>query len=88
MTLDNTVVYGIAYNTNTAGYTPTGVSGPADSLNIALVDENTAGVVSAGSDTAPGTLWEAHHGSPFAPTTEWVDPPASYVPAVQFKAGS
>ena len=82
VTLPDNVVYGIAYNTNTAGYAPTGVSGPADSLNIALVDGSTA--VSAGSDTTPGTVWEAHHGSPFGATAEW-DP---LVPAVQFKAGA
>jgi hypothetical protein len=81
VTLDNAVVYGIAYNTATAGYNQTGVSGPADSLNIALVNESA---VSAGNDTALDTLWEAHHGSPFASTTEW----APLIPAVQFKAGS
>jgi hypothetical protein len=82
VTLPDDVVYGIAYDTNTAGKTPTGASGPADSLNIALVDEETA--VSAGSDTTPGMLWEAHHGATFASTGEW----HPYIPAVQFKAGS
>lgn len=82
VTLPDDVVYGISYDTNTAGPAPTGVAGPADSLNIALVDE-TSGAVTAGSDTSPGFLWEQPHGGSFASTAEW-DP---YVPAVQFKAG-
>jgi hypothetical protein len=82
VTLPNEVVYGIEYNTRGYGPTPTGVAGPADSLNIALVNEPSD--VTAGSDTTAGTLWEAHSGSSFASTTEW----APYVPAVQFKAGT
>lgn len=81
VSLPNDVVYGISYNTNTAGPAPTGVAGPADSLNIALVNE--PGDVTAGRNTTPGTLWEQPHGGTFASTTEWTP----YVPAVQFKAG-
>jgi hypothetical protein len=80
--LPNTVVYGIEYNTRDFGPAPTGVAGPSDSLNIALVNE--PGDVTSGSDTNPGTLWEEHSGSAFAPTAEW----APYVPAVQFKAST
>lgn len=83
VTLPDDVLYGISYNTNTAGPAPTGVAGPADSLNIALVDE-TSGAVTAGTDTSPGSLWEQPHGGTFAATTDW----APYVPAVQFKAGT
>ena len=82
VTLPNEVVYGIEYNTRDYGPAPTGVAGPSDSLNVALVNE--PGDVTSGSDTAPGSLWEEHSGSPFAPTTEW-DP---NIPAVQFKAGA
>jgi hypothetical protein len=82
VTLPNQVVYGIEYNTRDYGPTSTGVAGPSDSLNIALVNE--PGDVTAGADTTPGTLWEEHSGSSFASTTEW----ATYVPAVQFKAGT
>jgi hypothetical protein len=81
VTLPDDVVYGIAYNTRDYGPAPTGVAGPSDSLNIALVDESS---VSGGTDTNHGTLWEEHSGGSFASTTEW----APYVPAVQFKAGT
>jgi hypothetical protein len=82
VTLPNEVVYGIEYSTRDYGPAPTGVAGPSDSLNIALVDETSD--VTAGTDTRPGSLWEEHSGSTFAPTTEW----GSFVPAVQFKAGT
>jgi hypothetical protein len=82
VTLPNQIVYGITYNTRDFGPSPTGVAGPSDSLNIALVNEPSD--VTAGTDTAPGTLWEEHSGSPFASTTEWTP----YVPAVQFKASN
>lgn len=80
--LPDQVVYGISYNTRDYGPAPTGVAGPSDSLNIALVNE--PGDVTAGSDTNSGSLWEEHSGSTFAATNEW----GSFVPAVQFKAGS
>jgi len=82
VTLPNDVVYGIEYNTRDYGPAPTGVAGPSDSLNIALVTE--PGDVSSGRDTNSGSLWEEHSGGTFAPTTEW----GPYVPAVQFKAGT
>ena len=81
VTLRDDVVYGISYNTNTGGPAPAGVAGPADSLNIALVNE--PGDVTAGTDTSPGSLWGQPPGGAFASTTGW----APYVPAVQFKAG-
>jgi hypothetical protein len=95
VTLPDTVVYGIVYNTRDYGPSPLGVTGPYDSLNIAL---STDADVSAGSDTNPGTVWQ---NSPYASQycdngTAGVfrlDSPTSacwtpYVPAVQFKAGS
>jgi hypothetical protein len=82
VTLPNQIVYGITYNTRDFGPSPTGVAGPSDSLNIALVNEPSD--VTAGTDTTLGTLWEEHSGSSFASTTEW----APYVPAVQFKASN
>jgi hypothetical protein len=78
--LPDNVVYGIEYNTRDYGPGATGVAGPADSLNVALVNED----LTAGSDTSPASLWEEHSGGPFGSTTEW----DSYVPAVQFKAGT
>jgi hypothetical protein len=82
ITLPSDVVYGIQYNTRDYGPTPTGVAGPSDSLNVALVNEPTD--VSAGTDTSSGSLWEEHSGGSFTSTTEW----GSLVPAAQFKAGT
>ena len=93
LTLPDTVVYGIVYNTRDFGPSPRGVTGPYDSLNIAL---SADGDVSAGSSTS-GTVWQntangslycdgglAGTGSFRADFGCW----APYVPAVQFKAGS
>jgi hypothetical protein len=82
VTLPDNVVYGIEYNTRDYGPAPTGVAGPSDSLNIALVTEPSD--ATAGTDTAPGSLWEEHSGGAFAPTSGR----APNVPAVQFKAGT
>lgn len=61
VTLPDSVIYGITYNTNTSGYNPTGSPGPADSLNMALSQEPSA--PSVGSDAFPGTLyWSVHDG--------------------------
>jgi hypothetical protein len=91
VTLPSTVVYGIVFNTRDFGPTPTGVTGPYDSLNIAL---STDGDVSAGTSTSD-TVWQnSPYGSQYcdggldgvgtfrADSGCW----APYVPAVQFKA--
>jgi hypothetical protein len=101
--LPSKVVYGIVFNTRDFGPSPTGVAGPADSLNIALSTQND---VTAGSDPdGPGTVWQ---NSPYAseycdngaagtgafrldsPTRAcWNDGSGTdYVPAVQFKASN
>jgi hypothetical protein len=65
ITVPNEVVYGIAYNTSTNGYSPYGYdtacyasSGGCgyDSLNIALSQDTSN--VTVGSDPNPGTLWQ------------------------------
>jgi hypothetical protein len=55
--LPGQVIYGITFNTNTAGWHPLGVSGPWDSLNVALSKEPSA--PSVGSDAYPGTVYWA-----------------------------
>ncbi len=70
VTLPDTVVYGIVYNTTHFGPTPIGEGAacfssaagcPYDSLNIALSTEPAD--VTAGSDTNTGTIWQ---NSPYA----------------------
>ena len=102
VTLPNTLVYGITYNTSHFGSAPIGEAAacygttagcPYDSLNIAL---STDADVSAGSSTSD-TVWQ---NSPYA--GQYCDGGtggfgmfradsgcwAPYVPAVQFKAGN
>lgn len=102
LNLPNSVVYGIVYNTRDYGPSPLGVTGPYDSLNIAL---STRTDVSAGSSTFSSDVWQ---NSPLASQycdnglagtgTFRLDSPTSscwndgfgayYVPAVQFKASN
>ncbi len=98
LNLPDSVVYGIVYNTRDYGPSPLGVTGPYDSLNIALSNEATD--VSAGTDTNLGTVWQnSPYGSQYCDGglagtgTFRLDSLTSacwtpYVPAVQFKAGS
>ena len=53
VTLPDQVVFGISYNTAHFGYDPTGVSGPYDSLNIAVNDASSVGSFDASA------LWTA-----------------------------
>jgi hypothetical protein len=83
------LIYGLAFNTQTWGYNPTGVAGPYNSLNFAL-----ASVPSVGSDTVPGTAywntltagWYTDGGAggvgTFRQDTNW----SPYTPAVTFTA--
>jgi hypothetical protein len=48
------IIFGIAFNTTTWGYSPTGESGPYDSLNVGL---NDASDPTAGSRPLPDTLY-------------------------------
>jgi hypothetical protein len=57
MVLPTKVIYGISYNTQHAGPHPTGVAGPANSLNIALSEDPTN--VSVGIDPNPGTVFQS-----------------------------
>ena len=63
VSLPSSVVYGVAYNTSTAGYAPVGIQPchatpqgcPYDSLNVGMSNDPTD--VSAGSDPNPGTVF-------------------------------
>jgi len=84
------LIYGLAFNTQTWGYNPTGVPGPYNSLNFAL---NTV-APSVGADTVPGTVywdtltaaWYADGGAggvgTFRRDTGW----SPYTPAATFTA--
>ena len=56
-TLPGTLIYGIAYNTETNGYDPLGGINPADGLNIGMSTEPSE--VTVGSDADPGFLFMA-----------------------------
>jgi hypothetical protein len=81
MTLPNTFIYGIAYNTQTWGYVPIGAAGPYESLNVGL---NGTPPIAVGTDVAPGVVWQSqgNPSGPLAPVTGWTP----YTPAVKFKA--
>ena len=53
--LPSQVVYAISYDTMHQGLHPSGVAGPADSVNVALSHDPTN--VTVGSDALAGTLW-------------------------------
>ncbi|HEV3309753.1 MAG TPA: hypothetical protein VG815_04470 [Chloroflexota bacterium] len=55
VTLPDSVVYGIVYNTQTFGPNPYEVGGPYDSLNVALSQDPTD--LTTGSDPNPGTVF-------------------------------
>ncbi len=59
LTLPDEVIYGVAYNTQHYGVSPTGLPGPYDSLNVSLAQVPPAG----GTDVEPGTtFWDTSHG--------------------------
>lgn len=57
ITVPNSVVWGLAYNTQTYGSNPLGVSGPYNSLNMGLNDY-AAGGVSVGSTDLDKVFWK------------------------------
>jgi hypothetical protein len=86
VSLPSTLVFGVAYNTNTHGYSPIGLPGPYESLNVGLT---TAGP-SVGTDVEPGVVFQnadnayfyTDHGAAglnvFRKDTGW----APYTPAI------
>jgi len=90
-------IFGVAYNTNTSGYSPLYVGGPYESLNVGLANVNGAGVPpSVGTDVDPDVIfWNTEYAGfysdggaggvgIFRPTTDWL----GYQPAVQFMAAA
>ena len=86
-------IFGVAFNTNTWGYSPLGVGGPYESLNVGLANVNGAGVPpSVGVDLDPDVVyWNTVHAGWYSdggvggfgilrPDTGWLN----YQPAVRF----
>lgn len=90
--LPDSLAYGIAYDTNTWGYSPVGQPGPYDSLNVAVIgDGNTISstVPSVGTDPDPDAVLRNYWSySPpagytgYGPETGWT----GYAPAIELLA--
>ena len=90
VTLPNNIVYGIVYNTSNYGPSPYGVTGPYDSLNVALSNESDVTAGSTGSIWL-NSSWNGAYQDGGATTGTFRADGASwspYVPAVQFKASN
>jgi hypothetical protein len=75
LTVPDSLIYTLAFNTQTYGQNPTGVSGPYNSLNFGLTTDGA----SVGSDTYPGSVIRNN-----ALEGDWTP----YTPQVQFNATS
>lgn len=95
--LPDELIFGVAYNTNTWGYSPIGLPGPYESLNVGTSNVGNVGVApSIGTDVDPDvTFWNTSHAGfysdggaggvgTFRADTGWT----GYQPAVQFTAFS
>lgn len=88
--LPNEIIYGIAYNTETHGYTPIGAPGPYNSLNVGVNDlPPTVGVDVEEDALFWNTSFAGFYAdggaggvSIFRRDTEWTP----FTPAIQFKA--
>lgn len=88
--LPDTLIYGVAYNTNSWGYHPLFAAGPYESLNVGL---NAVSGPTVGTDVNPdGVFWNTAYGpfyadggaagiNVFRQDTNWT----GYVPAVRFQ---
>ncbi len=89
LVLPETFIWGVEFNTNTWGYSPLGVGGPFESLNVGLNDDAPPSV---GSDVEGNAVYVNYSHAPFYTDggaggigtfrrdTNW----APYVPAIQF----
>ncbi len=64
VTLPNSVVYGLAFNTANYGANPLGVSGPYNSLNFALNDAAGGGITAGSNNDLDDAFWNTSH-APF-----------------------
>jgi hypothetical protein len=97
ITLPNEIIYGLAFNTQTYGTSPTGYIGPYNSLNFAVGGNNGGSnpfPPTVGTDFNPDAVfwntetasWYADNGAggtgTFRQDTNW----APYIPMVEFNA--
>lgn len=91
--LPDSFAYGLAYNTNTWGYSPIGQPGPYESLNVGVIGDGSAASStqpSIGTDPHPDTVlrnyWDfapvPQGYTGFVPESGWT----GYAPAVEFLA--
>jgi hypothetical protein len=87
--LPETVIFGLAFNTQTWGYDPIGAGGPYNSLNFALAGAPTVGTDLDANDAYWNTMTPANYADngaggvgTFRRDTNW----APYVPMVRFNA--
>jgi hypothetical protein len=76
----DSVIYGLAFNTQHYGYLPTGVSGPVNSTNFGLSTVSP----SVGSNPLPDTAYWNHSGSGFVQDSGWTP----YSGAIEFQSAS
>jgi hypothetical protein len=77
VTVPNELIFGLAYNTEHYGLSPTGVAGPYNSLNFAV-----ASAVYIGSNPEPGVQYQNTSNSGLLASSGW----GSYNAAVEFSA--
>lgn len=77
VTVPNELIFGLAYNTQHYGSSPTGVAGPYNSLNFAVASN-----VYVGSNAEPGVQYQNSSNSGFIAASGW----GSYNAAVEFVA--
>ena len=82
--LDDQIVVGIAYNTNTHGNAPLGVSGPYESLNVGVVEE--AIPASVGANLAGGGFHDVTFFPPNTDSFTWSDYYGYYTPLLRIQA--
>ena len=88
LTAPDSIVYGLAFNTETYGATPTGVNGPYNGLNFALSMDGAAGITTGSNVNLDDVFW-AQNGGAFQANSGWDPYPgvgSSLTPIVSFSA--
>jgi hypothetical protein len=92
-TLPNDIAFGLAFNTETHGYSPIGSGGPFNSLNFAVNTASGGGVTVGSNPDLDDVLWNSSYGgfyddggaagvNTFRRDTAWT----GYTPMIEFNA--